>query len=251
MPLSELHHLELNAPSCNYWRLLIEESLPQLAEHATVSDLLNHIKPADFPKHFVPQAALPEGQAYESFIFETNGIPTRNGPHDYFNALCWFLFTKSKIQLNHIQAVQIQRDGVNKQRGPIRDAITIIDENGLLLACSDELWDALKQKNWQRAFVELREHWKNSQTVVFGHALIEKLLNPYKGICAHVLRVPQQTEVFDLKTVDAWLSQQLNEDQLAAKPYIAVPIFGIPGWHADQGNSGFYEDNTVFRSPRK
>lgn len=251
MPLSELHHLELNAPYCNYWRLLIEESLPQLAEHATVSDLLNHIKPADFPKHFVPQAALPEGQAYESFIFETNGIPTRDGPHDYFNALCWLLFTQSKIQLNHVQAAQIQEDGVYNKRGPVRDAITIIDENGLLLACSDELWEALTQKDWQCAFVELKEHWQNSQAVIFGHALIEKLLNPYKSICAHVLRVPQQKGSFDLKAADDWLSQQLTAKILTTKPYIPVPIFGIPGWHTEQDQKGFYEDKDVFRPPRK
>lgn len=251
MPLSELHHLELNAPYCDHWRPLIKQSLPQLAKHASVSDLLNQIKPIGFPKLFVPQENLPEGRAYESFIFESNGIPTRDGPHDYFNALCWFLFTKSKVQLNQVQAAQIKKDGVYTQRGPVRDAITIIDENGLLLACSDELWSALEKKDWQRAFIDLKEHWQNSQTVVFGHALIEKLLNPYKGICAHVLRVPRQLGAFDLKRVDDWLSQQLTEEHLASKPYIPVPIFGIPGWHGDQADEGFYQDKSVFRVPRK
>ena len=251
MPLSELQNLKLNAPYCKYWRPLIEQSLPQLAQHASVSALLNHIKPADFPKHFVAQEDLPEGQAYESFIFETNGIPTRDGPHDYFNALCWFLFTQSKIQLNHVQAAQIQQDGVYNKRGPVRDAITIIDENGLLLACSDELWEALTQIVWQRAFVELREHWQDSQSVIFGHALIEKLLNPYKGICAHVLRIPQQEGAFDLKAADDFLSHQLTAEILATKPYIPVPIFGIPGWHVEQDKDDFYEDKDVFRPPRK
>lgn len=251
MPLSSLHNLDLNAPYCDHWRPLIERTWPLLNEHSSVSTLLNQLKPVDFPKHFVPQEDLPEGEAYESFIFETNGIPTRDGPHDYFNALCWFLFPQSKIQLNQVQATQIQRDGVYQQRGPVRDAITIIDENGLLLACSDELWDALITKNWQRAFVELKEHWQDSQAVIFGHALIEKLLNPYKAICAHVLRVPQQSGLFDLQFIDSWLSQQLNEAQLATKPYIPVPIFGIPGWHADQGDPDFYEDKQVFRPAQK
>lgn len=251
MPLSELQNLKLNAPYCKYWRPLIEQSLPQLAQHASVSALLNHIKPADFPKHFVAQEDLPEGQAYESFIFETNGIPTRDGPHDYFNALCWFLFTQSKIQLNHVQAAQIQQDGVYNKRGPVRDAITIIDENGLLLACSDELWEALTQKDWQRAFVELREHWQDSQSVIFGHALIEKLLNPYKGICAHVLRIPQQEGAFDLKAADDFLSHQLTAEILATKPYIPVPIFGIPSWHVEQDKDDFYENKDVFRPPSK
>lgn len=252
MPLAELHNLDLNAPYCDHWRPLIERSLPVLHQNVSVSTLLNQLKPIGFPKHFVLQEDLPEGEAYESFIFKTNGIPTRDGPHDYFNALCWFLFPQSKIQLNQIQATQIQRDGVYNQRGPIRDAITIIDENGLLLACSDELWHALTTKDWQRAFVELRDHWHDSQTAVFGHALIEKLLNPYKAICAHVLRVPQQQNSrFDLKVVDNWLSEQLNETQLATKPYIPVPIFGIPGWHVGQSDPDFYEDKQVFRPPQR
>lgn len=252
MPLlSELRLLDLTAPYCDHWRPLIQASLPQIVNHPSVSALLNQVKPTSFPKHFVPQEDLSEGQAYESFIFETNRIPTRDGPHDYFNALCWFLFPKSKTKLNQIQAAQIQKDGVLNQRGAVRDAITIIDENGLLLACSDALWHALVQKDWHTAFVELSDHWQSSQPVIFGHALIEKLLHPYKGICAHVLRVPQQNKPIDLTTTDTWLSEQLTAEWLATKPYIPVPIFGIPGWHPDQEQDDFYQDTHVFRPPRR
>jgi len=38
---------------------------------------------------FVPQDALPEGAAYERFIFEQRQCPTREGLHDFFNGLCW------------------------------------------------------------------------------------------------------------------------------------------------------------------
>lgn len=250
MPLSEIRDLDLSAPYCDHWRVLIETSLVKMPRFTALSESLNQIKPTNFPKHFVPQAALPEGKAYESFIFETHGIPTRDGPHDYFNGLCWFLFTQSKQQLNRIQAAQIRQDGVHNKRGPVRDAITIIDENGLLLACSDALWDALTQKNWPRAFIDLKNHWQDSQAVIFGHALMEKLLNPYKGICAHVIRIPQQSAGIDLKAVDDWLSTFLNEDNLATKPYLPVPIFGIPGWHSQQDEAGFYQDTEVFRPPR-
>ena len=250
MPLSEIPSLDLAAPYCAHWRPLIEQSMTLAPQFTTVSALLNQLKPANFPKRFVAQEDLPEGQAYESFIFEENSIPTRDGPHDYFNALCWFLFTQSKHQLNRVQAAQIQRDGVHQQRGPVRDAITIIDENGLLLACTDELWNALEAKDWHKAFVELKEEWQSSTAVVFGHALMEKLLTPYKGICAHVIRIPQPSDAFSLKTIDNWLSQFLCEEHLATKPYIPVPIFGIPGWHAEQHEADFYQDKTVFRPPR-
>ncbi|MDO5666791.1 MAG: DUF3025 domain-containing protein [Alcaligenaceae bacterium] len=250
MLLPELRDLDLSAPYCDHWRGLIEASLVDIPHASSVNGLLNQLKAADFPKHFVPQADLAEGEAYESFIFKTNGIPTRDGPHDYFNGLCWFLFTKSKLQLNRVQAAQIHKDGVHNKRGPVRDAITIMDENGLLLACSDELWEALTKKDWHGAFVALRHHWQDSNAVVFGHALIEKLLNPYKGICAHVLRVPQQGRGFDLDAVDEWLSTFLSEENLATKPYIPVPIFGIPGWHKQQHEADFYQDTEVFRPPR-
>ncbi|WP_432784954.1 DUF3025 domain-containing protein [Oligella sp. MSHR50489EDL] len=46
------------------------------------------------------------------------------------------------------------------------------------------------------------------------------------------------------------LSAFLSAENLAAKPYIPLPIFGIPGWHQDQHQVGFYEDKEVFRPPR-
>ncbi|SPY07811.1 DUF3025 domain-containing protein [Oligella urethralis] len=250
MLLPELRDLDLSPPYYDHWRAFIETTLLEMAKFHSVSELLNHLKASDFTKHFVPQAALPVGVAYESFIYDTDGVPTRDGPHDYFNALCWFLFTHSKSQLNRVQAAQIRQDGVYQQRGAVRDAITIIDENGLLLACSDSLWEALAQKQWQRAFVALREEWQHSQAVIFGHALMEKLLKPYKGICAHVIRIPPPMGTLDLNVVDRWLSAFLSADKLATKPYIPVPIFGIPGWHPQQQAAGFYEDKTVFRPPR-
>src|SRR5256885_7318982 len=41
------------------------------------------------PWRFVPQHDLPEGTAYEQFIFETRCIPTRDNLHDFFNGLIW------------------------------------------------------------------------------------------------------------------------------------------------------------------
>lgn len=39
------------------------------------------------PVRFVPQAALPGGMAYEQYIFEQRGVPTRDGLHDFFNGI--------------------------------------------------------------------------------------------------------------------------------------------------------------------
>lgn len=50
--------------------------------------------------HFVPQPALPSGEAYEAYIFRTRQVPTRDGLHDFFNGLCWLQFPATKTWLN-------------------------------------------------------------------------------------------------------------------------------------------------------
>lgn len=56
------------------------------------------------PVRFVPQAELPEGQAYEAFIFERRQVPTRENLHDFFNGLCWLRFPRAKQRLNQLHA---------------------------------------------------------------------------------------------------------------------------------------------------
>lgn len=97
--------------------------------------------------------------AYEQYIFEQGGVPTRDGLHDFFNGLIWQHFPLAKQRLNQLQAAQIAADGVQAVRGPVRDAITVFDENAALLHAPDALWDALVARDWQRLFIELRPLW--------------------------------------------------------------------------------------------
>src|SRR5690606_23205997 len=57
-----------------------------LNERATQQELRNR---AGLPVRFVPQSELPAGVAYETFIHDTGGVPTRDNLHDFFNALVW------------------------------------------------------------------------------------------------------------------------------------------------------------------
>ena len=70
------------------------------------------------PVRFVPQQALPAGEAYEAFIYRTRQVPTREGLHDFFNGLCWLHFPHTKTRLNVLQAKQIARSGIHSVRGP-------------------------------------------------------------------------------------------------------------------------------------
>lgn len=200
------------------------------------------------PVCFVPQAALPPGEAYEAFIFRTRQVPTRNGLHDFFNGLCWLQFPATKQKLNQLQAAHIAQHGVQPVRGPARDALTIFDENAAFLQCPDALWDALVAKDWQRLFVELRPLWAQSSLVLFGHALLEKLVAPRKSITAHVYRA--QARDHTLASLDAWMAQDLSAEKLAAKPFAHLPVLGVPSWWAANEDAVFYADSSVFRALR-
>lgn len=198
---------------------------------------------------FVPQTALPDGMAYEQFIFERRQVPTRDNLHDFFNGLCWLRFPQAKLRLNHLQGAEIARQGVQNTRGPLRDALTLFDENAALLQAPEPLWQALLAREWQRLFIELRPLWAQARLVLFGHALLEKLVAPYKSITAHVYAVPVPAVLTTDEQWDAWLARALTADGLRAKPFTPLPVLGVPGWWPAQ-DEAFYLDTQVFRPAR-
>ncbi|HQR86956.1 MAG: hypothetical protein B7Y59_09775 [Burkholderiales bacterium 35-55-47] len=200
---------------------------------------------------FVSQSTLPEGQAYEDFIFKTSQVPTRDGLHDFFNGLCWQRFPLAKRRLNQLQAAEIEAQGISATRGPVRDALTLFDENVVLMHAPDEVWVALQARDWLKLFVDLREQWQQVHLVLFGHALVEKLVTPYKSITGHVYRVSNEVNPHDEAALDAWLVQDLQPAKLATKPYEPLPVLGIPGWCAANAERAYYEDVNVFRPKRE
>lgn len=200
------------------------------------------------PVRFVAQSALPEGQAYEKFIFETGSVPTRDNLHDFFNGLCWSVFPQTKIRLNQLQAAEIAQAGVRNVRGPVRDALTLFDENAAFLSAPQPLWDALEARDWTRLFVALRPLWQQAHLVLFGHALLEKLVFPRKPITAHVYRA--QPAMNSIAELDAWVAADLHVETLAGKPFLPLPVLGVPGWWPENEKFSFYDDALVFR-PRR
>jgi hypothetical protein len=226
-------------------------------------DLLNH---RQLPICFVPQSCLASDAAYEQFISQTGCIPTRENIHDFFNALVWLTFPKIKIQLNALQAREIEKlnilqyadkQNVVANRGRVRDAATIFDENAALMMTSETgLLDALRGHDWQEVFLRRRDAFGAScELRLFGHALMEKLVSPYKAITAHVWLVPVAPAFFDLpeegrrEWIDDAVASQLAEQGLTMTDFTPLPVLGIPGWWHGQ-NHAFYEDISVFR-PKK
>ena len=224
--------------------------LAQRAINAAVGtrlcDVLNSAE--NSPVRFVAQSELPVGQAYEQFIFSTAKVPTRDNLHDFFNALAWLHFPRSKQRLNQLHVAHIAQTGSAPVRGAARDGLTLFDENAALLRAPDALWDALAAKDWRRVFGDLRPLWASSCLVLFGHALQEKLVYPRKQITAHVCRAYQATN--SIADMDAWLAADLSAERLAAKPFAHLPVLGVPGWWAGNEEPGFYDDPGVFRAAK-
>lgn len=197
------------------------------------------------PVRFVAAQALPAGQAYEQYIFDTGNCPTRDNLHDFFNGLAWLEMPRSKRQLNRLQAAEIAASGMGAARGPVRDAITVFDENGALLHAPAPVWEALLAREWRRLFIDLRPLWAQARLLVFGHALLEKLASPRKALTAHVLRSPAPD--VSGEELDRWLAGQLTAQRLAAKPFTPLPVLGVPGWWPQNQDFSFYDDPLVFR----
>ncbi|MET1117181.1 MAG: DUF3025 domain-containing protein [Comamonas sp.] len=196
---------------------------------------------------FVPQAQLPAGMAYEAFIHREHAVPTRCNLHDFFNAMVWLHYPRLKRQLNALQAQQIALDGIGDRRGPLRDAATLLDENGALLLAPPALHDALRRRDWQQLGVGLRPLWQQARLLPIGHALLEKLVQPRKSITAHVLCLPPQIAP---GAVDVALAAQCSAPWLAQKPFSPLPVLGVPGWWPGNEQVCFYDDPCVFRSAR-
>jgi Protein of unknown function (DUF3025) len=237
--------IDWTAPWLADWRHLGEPVARQVAAGVPQPQALNAVGAA--PVRFVPQADLPDGQAYEAFIRATGQVPTREGLHDFFNALCWMHFPLVKQRLNTLQAAEIARVGVGRVRGAVRDAATVFDENALLIQTPEPIWQALTAHRWQEALVQRRAEWEQTRLWVFGHAALEKLVRPYKSITVHLWRVPAAVLPEDL---DAWLAEDLQEARLSAKPFSPLPVLGVPGWWAPNADPRFYDDASVFRPAR-
>ncbi len=200
---------------------------------------------ADFVR-FVEHSELPVGEAYEAFIARTGRVPTRDNLHDLFNGLMWLSYPHTKRRLNRLQAQQIALLGTSGPRGALRDALTVFDENAGILQGPATLIDALRRRDWYTLFIERRDEWQSARLMLFGHALLEKLMRPRKAITAHVWVINS----IDDRHVDETLASTVTPARLGAKDFLPLPVLGVPGWWCENENASFYDDVEVFRPPR-
>ncbi len=214
---------------------------------------------------FVPQHHLPDGIAYEAHIHATGQVPTRNNLHDFFNTLMWLHFPYIKKTLNAFHAanaliasaiVDVGNAVNSGTRGRARDAATLFDENAAIFICSDaHLATALREHQWSSLLQRKPEEFFSKVSVVlFGHALMEKLVQPYKAITAHVWIAMVEPAWFAFG--DRQRSEAVDHSVAAAistgfssRDFAHLPVLGVPGWWSEQSDD-FYDDPFVFRPLR-
>lgn len=251
------------APWLAPWRALGQPLAEAHGAGQALPEVLNRAaRAAGLACRFQTQSASHGAAAYERAVHEGLGVPTRENLHDFFNGLCWLQFPQAKQRLNrlHVEALQARAEGPPPSaggpagRGPVRDALTVFDENAALLQAPEPLWQALAQRRWAELFGPLRPLWAEARLRLFGHALLEQLVRPYKSITAHVWRVPSALGDWGMEEglarLDAWLAEDLQPARLAAKPFAPLPVLGVPGWWAPNQAPGFYDDAWVFRPLR-
>jgi Protein of unknown function (DUF3025) len=187
------------------------------------------------PLRFVPQARLPAGVAFEAYVHASASVPTREHLHDFFSGLVWLRKPALKRQLNQCQAAELVRHGVGPTRGAVRDALTRFDESGALLDAPPALWAALGRRDWPTLFVSRRADWQQARLLIVGHALLEQLtIAPRKALTAFVWAAAGDPAS---APAPAW----------AGRPFLPLPVLGVPGWWPANEAPGFYDDSTVFR----
>jgi Protein of unknown function (DUF3025) len=221
------------------WFAPLRALLGALPPGMPAAEALNRL-PGSGPR-FVAADALPDGEAYEAFIRRTAQVPTRDNLHDLLNGLIWRHHPALKSRLNALQAADIEAHGIGPVRGALRDALTLFDENGAIwLDPPPALAGALRARDWHTLFVQHRAWWPQQRFEVFGHALLEQLSSaPRKGLTAHVV-------IGDPLLFSA---EQWAPNNGAQKPFLPLPVLGIPGWWPANHDPAFYDDSKVFRRP--
>ncbi|SAL14376.1 membrane protein [Caballeronia sordidicola] len=213
----------------------------------------------DKPLSFIAQDQLPAGASYEGHIAATGCVPTRHNLHDFFNGAMWFQYPRIKAALNARQAAEIDALGIGPIRGAARDALTLFDENAVLLACADPaLAAALRAFDWRAVFIGHRTAWGRAcEARIFGHALLEKLIAPYKACTGHAWIVEVEPAYFlaaDTERraiLDREVSERLKTEAISSRCFTPLPVLGVPGWWPENEAHSFYDDPRVFRAGRR
>ena len=199
-------------------------------------------------------------EAYEARILRCGEIATRQDSwHDLFNALAWLTFPRIKRELNRLHCEHALVP--SGKRGAVRDALTLFDESGVIIACSDlSLAQLLADFQWHALFVQRRaDVERHMRFFVLGHALQEQMLRPYPGVTGKALILDCDAAFMhrplagQLRELDECAAQWISRSGALAstRALSPLPLLGIPGWDPANAEAAYYDNTNVFRPGRR
>lgn len=197
---------------------------------------------------------------YEARIYRRGELPTRTENwHDLFNLLVWLRFPLTKARLNALHYRELTHAAAPAgNRTRVQDVLTLFDEGGLIVISRDPaLLDLLRNFQWKTLFWQRRAQvLRDMRFYLFGHALYEKALAPYKGLTAKAVLLDAtaaplaQVSAAPGCGIDRAVAAWFGDDRTPAstQALAPVPILGIPGWSDDNRHADYYDDSDYFRS---
>lgn len=221
------------------------------------------LSPSGPPIRFVGQPPKSDQfeEVYEPRIYLKGEVQTRPGWHDFFNAMVWCLFPRSKAVINalHYQVMK-ETAGRPPARGTLRDVLTLLDENGAVVLAPPHLLELIREFRWKELFwTRRREVMAQMKVMVFGHAVFEKALHPYIGLTANALLLEAPAGFFDgslatqAQCVDQLVADFLRQPEHLTSTRVLnpLPLLGVPGWSPENDVAAFYDNTQYFRPGRR
>jgi len=261
-----LHRLPLFEPLREHGARFATADWPTLNELQAAFDARGVVSGAGVPLRVVAQDASRArtfDDRYEARLFLKGELQVRERNwHDVFNALAWLAFPRAKAAVNarHYQALLAQQAALAANRGATQDALTLFDEGGVIVACSEpDLLPMLRAFEWKRLFWRERERVINHMRwLLFGHAIYEKALTPFVGITGRAVLLTVDGGFFTLNLreqmalLDTRVAALIAHGSLfkTTRELAPVPILGVPGWWPENREEVFYDNTGYFRPGR-
>jgi hypothetical protein len=237
------------------------EAVPSVAAWNDAAAAIGVAGSGGRPLRFVAQAGRCAALDFERRIAEDGEVPLREGdPHDAWNARMWLAFPRTKTALNAVHVAAGLAAAPNA-RSPARDAATLLDESGALVACAlPGLLDHWRRHDWREAFGGPAEALAARLAVVIvGHGILARLGRPFPGLTARALVVAIDPALLPVeaaarrRALDAAAAARVADPQRGFAPadLLPLPLIALPAWAPPGVGDARFGDLSVFRPARR
>jgi hypothetical protein len=244
-----------------YADLAPQQTLPSVAAWNAAAAAADLAGPGGRPLRFVVQDRRGAAIDYERRIAGDGEVPLREGDlHDAWNARVWLGFPRTKAALTAVH-VAAGRSAAPNARSPARDAATLLDESGALVACAaPELLAAWRRHAWREAFGGPADALaRRLVAVIIGHGILARLDRPFPGLTAKALIVALDPAALPAepalrrRALDIAAAARIADADLGFAPadLLPLPLIALPAWAPAGAGEARFADVSVFRPARR